>query len=473
MEHWRRGLAAGAAVAVLAWSGGALAQDTQATAPPDADGLSEAPADAAPARVAPPAPESPPGKAPFVFGSPGDAILGGKLLFETRARYEFVDQKRTPVLTENGEAFTIRTRLGWETGDWHGLKGLIEFEDVRQIGPEHYAVNVPGATTPPLNGADKAKYPLINDPDVTELNRLQLTWTPSAMFQGTLGRQRILIDDQRFIGNVGWRQDEQTFDALRLDGAWGRFKATYAYVIHVNRILGEQRDWDSDSHLLNATWSPAEQFRLEGFAYVLDFGNSAANSSKTFGAKASGKAWLGLFQLAYNATFARQSDYRQNTVDYSLDYWGGDVTATFDIWSGRVSYEVLEGNGLRGFTTPLATTHAFQGWADAFVQPAGGNKSFVDGIEDLNLTLNAKPRWRSTYLFNIDVLVRWHSFDAERTGAHLGHEWDAQVQAAINPRLSAALKYADFERDDSRVPVGRAAPPPSRTKVWFTLEYKL
>src|SRR5207253_5006130 len=104
MEHWRRGLAAGAAVAVLAWSGGALAQDTQATAPPDADGLSEAPADAAPARVAPSAPESPPGKAPFVFGSPGDAILGGKLLFETRARYEFVDQKRTPVLTENGEA---------------------------------------------------------------------------------------------------------------------------------------------------------------------------------------------------------------------------------------------------------------------------------------------------------------------------------------------------------------------------------
>ena len=44
---------------------------------------------------------------------------------------------------------------------------------------------------------------------------------------------------------------------------------------------------------------------------------------------------------------------------------------------------------------------------------------------------------------------------------------------AINPRLSAALKYADFERDDSRTPAGRAATPPSRTKVWFTLEYKL
>ena len=145
----------------------------------------------------------------------------------------------------------------------------------------------------------------------------------------------------------------------------------------------------------------------------------------------------------------------------------------FDIWTGKVSYEVLEGNGLRGFTTPLATTHAFQGWSDAFVQPAGGNKSFVDGIEDLNLTLSARPRWRWTYLFNIDVLVRYHDFDNERTGVPLGHEWNAQIQAAINPKLTAALKYADFERDDSRVPAGRAAPPPSRTKVWLTLEYKL
>ena len=274
MKQLKRGLAAGAAAAALAWSGGAMAQDAQPSAPPENDGLAEAPAEAAPAEIPPPAPAM--AKAPF--GSPGDAILAGKLIFETRARYETVDQKRTPVLTAEAEGATIRTRLGWETGDWHGLKGLVEFEDVRQIGAEHFAVNVPGATTPPLNGADKAKYPLINDPDVTELNRLQLTWTPNAAFQGTLGRQRILIDDQRFIGNVGWRQDEQTFDALRLDGAWGRFKATYAYVIHVNRILGELRDWDSDSHLFNATWSPAEQLRLEGFAYVLDFGNSAANS---------------------------------------------------------------------------------------------------------------------------------------------------------------------------------------------------
>lgn len=477
---------AGGAVLTLAIGGAAQAQEppptteAQATAPPDtggltgADGLSDTPPEAAVVADAPsaeaPAPE--PARASG-FGSPGDAILAGKLLFEVRGRYEAIDQKRTATLTENGEAATVRTRLGWETGDWHGLKGLIEFEDVRQVGPEHFQVQVPGAAGAPINGAAKARYPIINDPDGTELNRLQLTWTPSAALQATIGRQRILIDDQRFVGNVGWRQDEQTFDALRLDGAWGRFKATYAYVTHINRILAELRDWDSDSHLLNVTWSPAEQLRLQGFAYVLDFGNSAANSSVTKGVKASGKAWFGLYQLAYSATYANQRDYRGNTPDYSLDYWAGDVAATFDIWTGRLGYESLEGNGARGFTTPLATTHAFQGWSDAFVQPLGGNKGFVDGIEDLNATLNVKPRWKWPYLFNLDVLVRYHDFSAERTGARLGHEWDAQVVGTINPRLTAAIKYADFERDDSPVRAGRAAPPPSRTKVWFTLEYKL
>ena len=192
----------------------------------------------------------------------------------------------------------------------------------RQIGPEHFAINVPGATTAPLNGAAKAKYPVINDPDVTELNRLQVTWTPNAMFQATVGRQRITLDDQRFIGNVGWRQDEQTFDAIRTDVAYGRFKLFYAYVHHVNRILGEQRDWDSDSHIAQLTWSPAEQLRAQAFVYALDFGNSAANSSITKGVKASGKAWFGLVQVAYNA-FLQGSAF-QSTVQA-----GGSNPGTF------------------------------------------------------------------------------------------------------------------------------------------------
>ena len=450
MRISRPGAAAATAAAALCWTGLAVAQ----TAP-------EPPAAEVTPEPAPPAP-------PVTLS---DQIAAGKLILEVRGRYEGVDQTRTAALRDDAQALTVRTRFGWETAEFKGVKALVEFEDVRHVGPQAFAVNVPGAATPPLNGAARAKYPIVNDPDVTELNRAQLTWSPSAALGLTAGRQRILLDDQRFIGNVGWRQDEQTFDGIRADLALGRFKATYAYVGRVNRVLGEMKDWDSDSHILNATWSPAEALRLQGFVYALDFSNSTINSSITKGVKASGKAWLGLYQVTYDATWANQTDWRSRTAPFDLDYKAASLAGTFDIYTARLGYESLEGDGKRGFTTPLATTHGFQGWADAWVSP-GGNKSFVDGIEDWNLTLNLKPRVRATWLFNADLTARYHDFSDQRTGAALGHEWDLQAGAAITPKLSIALKYADFQRETT-VPLGTAAPPPSRTKVWLTLEYKL
>jgi hypothetical protein len=104
--------------------------------------------------------------------------------------------------------------------------------------------------------------------------------------------------------------------------------------------------------------------------------------------------------------------------------------------------------------------------------PLGGNKSFVDGLKDLNFTLNAKPRFKLPYFYNTDFLVRYFHFNDQLTGAHLANEWDAQVLAVITPKLGIGLKYANFKRVDS-VPLGTAAPPPSRQKFWITLEYKL
>ena len=436
-------LGASVAVAVLSGAGGAAAQAVA----PAADPLPAA-------------------------DSPGKAITGGKLLLDVRARYEFVDQQKTAVLTENAEAYTVRTLLGWETAPWAGLQALVEGKAVRSLGPERYAVNVPGAATPPLNGADKARFPLVNDPETTELNRLQLTWKPNDGFDVTGGRQVIMIDDQRFIGDVGWRQDEQTFDAVRTDLKWKDLRLFYAYVTHVNRGLGTERDWDSDSHLANLVWRIDPALQLEGFLYALDFRNSAANTSLTRGLKASGAYPTGAYRFAYHATYARQTDWRHATTPYGLDYWALDAAVGAGMATGKVDWEVLQGNGVRGFTTPLATTHAFQGWSDAFVQPLGGNKGFVDGLKDLNFTLDLRPPIGVAHVAKPDLLVRYHDFKDDRSGAELGHEWDAQILAGLTPKLIAALKFADFQRV-SRAPIGTAQPPPSRTKVWFTVEYRL
>lgn len=394
-----------------------------------------------------------------------DAIAAGKLIFETRARLENVDQRG---IANEANAATLRTRLGWETGEWRGLRGLLEFEDVRRLGPIHYNVAIPGPGGASLNGM--TTYPIVNDPEVTELNRFQVSWTTNPTVQVTLGRQRILLDDQRFVGNVGWRQDEQTFDAAKVDFAAGNLRATYAYINQVNRILGELRDWKSDSHLVNATWTLSEAARLQAFHYALDFSNGAASSSATTGARASGKLWVGLFQLAYGATYANQRDYGTNPAIFDLDYAAADLAGAFDIWTLRLGYERLEGNGTRGFFTPLGTTHLFNGWSDAFAT-AGGNKTHVDGIEDLNIQLTVQPRWRFTYWSNTQFIARYHDFNAERTGADLASEWDLQMQAAITPKLTFLVKHADYDREEA-VPAGTTLAPPDRRKTWVSLEYR-
>ncbi len=396
--------------------------------------------------------------------TPLDAVAAGKPILDLRARYEDVDQAN---LANDAQSFTVRARFGWETATWRGFKVLVEGAAVVHGDDGHYNVAVPGGAS--LNGA--TQYPIVNDPSTAELNRAQLVWAPAKTVAFTVGRQRVLIDDQRFIGNSGWRQDEQTFDAARADLNLGPVKATYVYAFHVNRIFGRDLDWRSASHIFNASYAPSPALKLEGFVYALAFDNAATSSTLTGGVRASGKLGKGPVKLTYDGTWARQTPYGPNTEHFTLDFWQAGAAVTWGRATLKADYERLGGNGTRGFITPLATTHGFQGWADAFAA-VGGNKTHVDGLTDFNVTLSVRPPLRLPFLSNPEILVRRHDFWAATSGAKLGGEWDAQVQAAVTPKLNVAVKYADFRRNAS-VPAGTVLAPPSRTKVWLTLEFKL
>jgi hypothetical protein len=400
--------------------------------------------------------------------TPLEAIAAGKPILEVRSRYEHWDQTKTATLTQNGQALTVRARVGWETAAFHDVTGLVDFDVTRWLGPQRFAIS--SGSGAPLNGADKARYPIINDPEVTELNRLQLTWAPSRAAQVTVGRQRIAFDDSRFVGAAPWRMDEQTFDAVRADVSRGRFKATYAYVAKVNRTLGEAADWDSDSHFLNAGWTFSDALRVQGFVYAFDFEQAPASSMISKGARVSGKAKAGPYGLAYSATFARQNDWRGKTAPFELDYFGADVAATGGIYTVRLGYDALEGNGQRGFGSAIGAAHGVNGWADAW-SSAGGIKNFADGLQDANVTLTVKPKWRWLPARS-ELMARYHDFDDYRTNVDLGHEWNLSWIAPVTQKLTFQWKYADFDRVKS-VPKGALAPPASRTKWWLILEYKL
>jgi hypothetical protein len=441
-QHRFSALAAGAARAMLwgalSWGGAALAEEQPA--PP----AGTAPVAEEPAPEPPPPPPAPDPKPSF-----SEAIAAGKPILEVRLREEYVDQAN---FAKDASALTVRTRFGWETASWNNLKATLEFENVQRIGGQRYNTTTNGRTT----------YPVIGDPDVTELNRAQIVWKPNDLAVVTVGRQRINLDDQRFIGAAAWRQDEQTFDAARVDLTWGKIKATYIYLDKANRVFGQALDWDSDSHALNVTYSFAEPLKLQGFLYALNFKQSAANSSLTYGVKASGSAWVSLFKVAYGGTYAHQLEYRNNPARFSLDYWEGDLAGTFDIYTLKASYENLGGNGAKGFATPLATLHAFQGWADVFLNTPGS------GVQDVNVSLAATPRLKFKYLYNLAFVLRYHDFRAATTNASLGTEWNVQLQGAINGHLTGLVKYADYQGPKPLVPAFA-----SRRKLWLSLEYKL
>ena len=107
---------------------------------------------------------------------PVTAIQAGAPIVELRARYEGVEQAGRP---DDAEALTLRSRLGWQTAKWSGLQALVEFEDVRPLADDRYDSALNGRTT----------YAQVFDPEVTELNRAQLVWTPSKDYTLTLGRE--------------------------------------------------------------------------------------------------------------------------------------------------------------------------------------------------------------------------------------------------------------------------------------------
>lgn len=373
------------------------------------------------------------------------ALAAGKPILEIRPRYEHVDQAN---VARDGQALTVRMRLGYETGAWNSLKGLVELEGVKDLLGEEYNSTV----------NDRTRYPVIGDPEGAEVNRLQVSWSPSPAFSATLGRQRINFDDQRFVGGAAWRQDEQTFDAVRADVAVGKVKGSIVYVDRVNRVFAEDMDWKSDSWLVNVAYAGHEAFKPALFVYALDFPNAPANSSLTSGVRVAGKARAGSIGLGYAASYARQTDHGNNPESFGLDYWTAELAGTAGAVTVRGAYESFQGNGARAFQTPLGTLHAFQGWADVFLTTP------PNGLQDANIGLTIRPAWKAKHFSGMELTARYHSFEAERDGADLGDEFNLLAQAAVSKQITVLAKWADYD----------GAPGlPSRQRFWLGFEFKL
>ena len=374
------------------------------------------------------------------------AATEGDWILDTRLRYESVSQDGL----EDADAVTLRARLGYETPAWRGLQASAELEGVAQL-TDDFNDTVNGHTG----------YAIVPDPEAFELNRLQLAWSGANGRSVVLGRQRIVLGNARFVGNVGFRQNEQTFDALRASfRPFEQTTLTYIYVDRVRRIFGDdspQGEWDSDSHIVQAEVTTPVG-RLAAYGLLLDFQDAPAQSSQTYGLRWQNEWEVGAYKPRLTLEVAQQRDFGNNTADFDLGYQHAEFGLRRGLWSVTAGGERLESDDTRGFSTPLATLHAFQGWADVFLTTP------PDGVRDLyaGASYSATP-WSDTQ--PLTLAVTYHHFADDGGATDFGSEWDASARFTINEHVSIEAKTALFDGEDVRFA--------DRNKFWLALEYRL
>ncbi len=386
--------------------------------------------------------------ASFAGESLQDAITGGKISADVRYRFEHVDQDG---FAARANANTVRVRLGYETGEFYGFAIGAEAQATTAFGSKRFNDTVNG----------KTQFPVVADPNNREFNQYYIVNTSLPETAIKVGRQRVIFDNHRFVGTVGFRQNEQTFEGARLTtGIIPDVTATYMYVTLVNRIFGENSrvgDFASNSHFVNVAYTGLSFGKLTAYGYLHDFDEAPALSSKTFGLRFAGKQAINdQWTVLYTAEAAWQTDHANNPNSSSFGYYLLEPGISYDTISAKVGYEVLSGDGTRAFQTPTATLHAFQGWADKFLSTPGS------GIEDLYLRFDYTAKGLA-WFDGTKFTAVYHWFDAEESSANLGRELNLQVARKFYKRFSVALKYARYDADTFAT---------DTEKVWFMVAFK-
>ncbi len=361
----------------------------------------------------------------------GDALTGGGAWLDLRYRTELADQENLP---RNASAHTLRSRAGYATGIYRGLSAMAEYEYVFHLGAERFN-----------NGNEYGSpFALVADPDTAELNQAALRYEGQLETTLILGRQRIVHDNERFVGDAGFRQNMQTFDAVSvINRTIPKTELRYEYIARANRIFGRESsfgDWEMDGHAMSAAWLGTQAGKLTGYGYLFDIDERPDFSSQTYGVRwdARGIDFRGL-TFKYVTEAAWQSDYGNHRGYYDAGYYllqpslsNGPLTLT-------AGYEVLGSDGGNAFTTPLATLHKFQGFTDVF------NATPPRGVRDLMADIN----FQRTDIGPFDVLRLWggaHHFSAADGGDTYGQEYylaGAVTFYGVYTEIKAAAYEAD------------------------------
>lgn len=386
---------------------------------------------------------------------PANLFLDAKPILDVRYRFELVDQDGLP---KNADAHTVRTRAGFESGRFYGFGLGFDGEWVRAIGSQDFNSTTNGHTT----------YPTVADPEDLQVNQLYLVsdgTIPQTMVK--VGRQRLIWDNARFIGNVGFRQNEQTFDAARVvNTSLPDTELEYVFLDEVHRIFGTDSSVGKlkmNSHGVRIHYSGLPYVTVTPFALFLDYDSASLASldSQTYGLLVNGLIDAGTgWKLMLEAEGAHQDDYADNPTDFDAWYYRVEPGFGYNAITIKGGYEVLAGDGTTAFQTPLATLHKFNGFTDKFLTtPAGGLR---DLYANVSIGLPGKG-----VLAGLTLKGGYHRYWADHGSADYGSEWDAGIFKTFQTsagKINVGAQYVSYAADEFAT---------DTDKLWLTVQFQL
>ncbi len=372
----------------------------------------------------------------------------GAIKIDLNYRYENVNQDnvRVPPLRgiplpaarqpDTANANTVRLRLGLLSPVFHGLQGYAEYQGLYAMQSDYNSTR-----------NDKTGYSVIADPYENELDQLWISYAgiPDTVIKG--GRQVIQLDDQRFIGNVGWRQLQQTFDSVLIthnnQQLFG-LTVNAGYIGRAKTITATTEGLTAP--ILNVNYKLGDYGNMVGYAYWLDFTDPDVyfKSNQSYGLRFTNFLKPGdslklsdNYVLVYTAEWSIQSDYQNSPRNYTVNRYnlmGGFTAYNFTL---QGAMEQLDGVGQnQTFQTPLGTNFAFQGWADQFLVTPN------DGIRDVFGTIISTLDRGDVTLMGV-----YHNFYDDTGNIHYGKEWDFRAIKKFGKHYSLLAQYAYYDAD--------------------------
>ena len=378
-----------------------------------------------------------------------------KVKGQIRPRYETADVKDNGV--DAGKAFTARTHLVASAG-LLGVKNLsatIGLQSVNNFGSNEYN---DGVNDQNFDKIVDAQFAMLSEASVDyKINKTSLH----------AGRSQVNLDNQRFIGTVGWRQKERSYDTVyAADNSIENLNVLVAWVYGFQGVDSKPTA-DTNSVLLHVDYKVMDELSVTAYDYML------ANIHDTMGIALSGKINASGAKLDYRAEYAIQKDNTMkmhgataNKID--ADYMNLDLGANISGLLAGVNYEVLSGaSGAKtAFSTPLATGHKFNGWADVFYVagvPTGG-------LKDANIRLGYTAKGFGK------LLAVYHKFTSETTVAGASDDLGSEMDVVYTNKipgvndLTGLVKYASFSKGDATN--NFAASQSDKQVAWIGLDYK-